>query len=517
MAKKYLNSLVNASLSIAALVAAGCFVAGCAEDTTAGVFTETESGQQASIDVNGDKLVVDGKRTYAMVNVQGIAVDENGNQLKNARVLLKRAHMDVDSVQESITDENGIYKFDQVIYKTTYIDDTTLVEYMNYTLQVMSSDNSVGSYEVLTFENSKRVTEGENVYLEAPEQTAHKTVSAELKTYGYKQGRNVCLDYSGICHEITADEAEAGTFIMENIPEGFYYNLCSVYTDEMGTESKCAFLDEILVTKPVVDTLSYALPAEAVSLLDSLEDKSVPNILVKIKSSADDPLMVGSDFSKPIAITDNDEYFWTGITLKGADTANYKLLEHNPSDVESSVLMAQREVKDKSLPNSLTNDGRNNIGVSFKVKANGADSEQELVILSTVDSASGKAVGYEVRQCEAGSKSVCVRVYSGLDSVATDTTVYGKTNLLDGEEHQFSLAVIKSHLTVAVDGKIIRDTDLKVSEGFGTYNAKDVMTIGSTSLDDFLLFSMDEDIRKKGETNWNRLKAWMIAHQTLSK
>lgn len=548
MAKKYLNlfGITAASMFAASLI-------GCSDTNTAGVLSETESGQQASIDVNGDKLVnvqdcsssipsnlkkasgeashdcITINRTYAMVDVQGIAVDANGSALKSARVLLKRVNNNVDEAKETSTDENGIYKFEQVIYKTTYIgfvppnkdleeiDDTTHVEYMGYTLQIQSSDNTLGSYETVSFENSKRVTEGESVYLEAPEQTVRKTVSAELKTYGYKQGRNVCLDYSDICHVLTAEEAEAGSFIMENIPEGFYYNLCSIQTVDNMTDSRCAILDEILVTKPVVDTLSYALPAEAVSLLDSLEDKTVPGILVKIKSSADDPLLVGKDFSKPVAIAENDEYFWTGITLKGTDTTNYKLLEHQPSDAESIVLMAQREVKDKRLSNALTNDGRNNIGLSFKVKANGTESEQELVILSTVDSVGGKAVGYEVRQCEAGSKNACVRVYSGLDSAVTDTTVYGKANLLDGEEHQFAMTVVKSHLTVAVDGKIIRDTDLKVSENFATYNAKDVMTIGSTTLDDFLLFSMNEDIRNKGETNWNRLRAWLIAHQILNK
>lgn len=52
-----------ASMSIAALCSAS--VMGCSESsTTAGVLTETESGQTATIDENGDKIVnVDGCST----------------------------------------------------------------------------------------------------------------------------------------------------------------------------------------------------------------------------------------------------------------------------------------------------------------------------------------------------------------------------------------------------------------------------------------------------------------------
>lgn len=539
-------------LKLSSLTAAGLFAAGlmgCSEDNTAGVFTETESGQQASVDVNGDKLVMVEdcstsipnnlkkaknnciiiKRTYAIVDVQGTAVDEDGDALKSARVLLKFDN-NIDEAKEVTTDENGVYKFEQIIYKTTYngfappsqnvqqVDDTTFVEYTSYTLQIISDDETLGSYETVTFENSKRVTEGEEVYLEVPEQMVHKTVNAEMKTYGYQKGSRVCLDYSGICHILTAEEAEAGSFTMENVPEGFYYNLCSIQTEGDITESRCAILDEILVTKPVADTLSYVLSADVLSFLDSLQDKSIPNVLVRFKSSADDPLLVGRNFSKPTVTHDNEKFFWAGISFNGADTATYKLLENTPSDLESAVLIAEREIQDSVIPNAISNNARNNIGFSFRISSDETDSEQELVILSTVDSVDGKAIGYEVRQCEAGSKNVCVRVYSGLDSAATDTTVYGKSSILDGEEHMFSMVVTGTHLAIAVDGKILRDTDLKVHENFGKLNtSRNVVTIGNTTLNDFLMFSMDKDIRNKGETNWNRLKAWLIAHQQLNK
>ena len=91
---------------------------------------------------------------------------------------------------------------------------------------------------------------------------------------------------------------------------------------------------------------------------------------------------------------------------------------------------------------------------------------------------------------------------------------YGKAAVLDGKRHHYSLAIHKKHLVIAIDGKTIRDTDLKLSEDF--YGIKDIQ-IGKTPLQNLALYSFGEFIKHKNDKNWNRLKAWLYAFHEMQK
>lgn len=79
------------------------------------------------------------------------------------------------------------------------------------------------------------------------------------------------------------------------------------------------------------------------------------------------------------------------------------------------------------------------------------------------------------------------------------------------------MAMMGNHLSVAVDGTILRDTDIKVGEDFPYFTGKKFVSVGEVELKNFLMFNVNYNIRKSGEVNWNRLKAWLITHQTYSK
>lgn len=558
MAKKFTRA---GSLAIGFAATVGMFC-GCTDTNSAGVWTETESGQQASIDANGDKIItvdncgstaptvkdttksallkssaqtncISFERTYAYVNVQGTAMDENGTVLRSARIRLSSS---VADSKETTTDDNGVYELTDVAYKATYYrsapffegdfqktSDSTYVTYFDYKLLVVSSDSTLASVSSINFKDNKRVSEGDSVYLEVPDQIAGKTVSVTLPAKAFKEGDNACLDDIGVCHVITADEIEAGTFVMNNVPKGVYQQLCATQSEKLSngeemTSMRCAALSEPIITKDAVDTLSFELPDTASSQMDSLEDKAIDGVLVSVKTSAEKPYIVsGKNIAKLVPAGGKDLY-WAEISFDETNTAKYVLIDDIPYFQKSSVIAAVESLMDTTLVNSSDYWNRDHIGFSFKVKTAGSELEEAVTLLNAVDSTeSGLPRGYEVVQCEAKSENVCVRIYSGLDSVVTDTVIYGKSDILDGDEHIFTMVLAGSHLSVAVDGKILRDTDLKIGDDFYYYKDYDgFLKVGDVELNNFVLFNVSYSIRNSGETNWGRLKAWLITHQLMS-
>ena len=114
-------------------------------------------------------------------------------------------------------------------------------------------------------------------------------------------------------------------------------------------------------------------------------------------------------------------------------------------------------------------------------------------------------VGFEIKQCPADTTALCTYVYNGGDSA--ETVPYGKAAILDGKLHHYSMVIHKKHLTIAVDGTALRDTDLKLSDDF--YKLQGV-SIGAP-LKSLILYSFGDFIRKDGDKDWVRLKAWLKA------
>lgn len=569
-----------ASMSIAALCSAS--VMGCSESsTTAGVLTETESGQTATIDENGDKIVnVDGcstsipnslrknaslqdaeygtelacisfNRDYAQARVKGSAVDTDGNPLKNTRVLLKRIEGDYDvgnglshetSVRETSTDNNGNFVFDDVVYKATYLNIDPIDEsfernekgqavvYIRYALMIGSENDSLASYSKLDLKNAERISDDDGKYLEIKPQEIRKTTNLEIQfnKNDFSASEKICLDFSNACHVLTEDELTAGSFLMENIPEGIYQNLCTYVTNAAGTSSEytnaiCKSLSTPVITKESSNSLSFVIPETALALLDSFSNKTLDKVLVQYSFDKDIsvPILVnGNSISKSTFIESNgrENRYWAEINLNAQDTATYNIVDASDLGISSNIFVAQSSAQDTVIDKGHYE--RKNIGYSFKIKVDGSNENYESAFISVLDSIGDEkklTIGYEIGQCETDPKSICSRIYSGLDGSVTDTTIYGKAAILDGGEHIYSIAFVGVHLTIAVDGKIIRDTDLKVNDHFGSWINSSPIVIGDAKLRDFVVFKIDEGIKQERDNNWNRLKAWLIAFQELQK
>ena len=131
------------------------------------------------------------------------------------------------------------------------------------------------------------------------------------------------------------------------------------------------------------------------------------------------------------------------------------------------------------------------------------------VLLGNCDS-----LGFEIRRCQKDSSAICTRIYNGIDTASTDSIEYGKASILDGKRHHYALAIHKKHLTIAVDGITIRDTDLKLSEKF--YKVEGIRA-ATGLVEDILFFSFGDFIRYKGDKSWRRLKAWLYAFYEMQK
>ena len=79
---------------------------------------------------------------------------------------------------------------------------------------------------------------------------------------------------------------------------------------------------------------------------------------------------------------------------------------------------------------------------------------------------------------------------------------------------------MQKHLTIAVDGKTIRNTHIKISDDFSESQFN--IDIGGKNafngeIDEIFLTSFDDSIRAKGDTTWQQLQSWLSVFYELQK
>ena len=122
--------------------------------------------------------------------------------------------------------------------------------------------------------------------------------------------------------------------------------------------------------------------------------------------------------------------------------------------------------------------------------------------------------GFEIRQCRNDKRSVCTRIYNGIDSASTGEKEFGKAEILDGKTHYYSLVIHKKHLDINADGKSIHSNDLKLASGFYDLKVFDFADLDFASV---VFYSFGDFIRKARDKKWERLKAWQRAFYELQK
>ena len=354
-------------------------------------------------------------------------------------------------------------------------------------------------------------------------------------------GDTICITGLLKCKQITKADAKSGYAIIENIPiiendEGEktieIYNKNKFVTKDVYWNFSAG--DTLFVNNyadaNILYTLEFALPE--FDLLDSLDDPKLDSLLVPLqkKGSHDKSLYYRAhDYSNVFLdeqgnvvtsqgsdwVSEDSILYWIAIphissTAKLTAVAgeiqwsNFESAQSRLRDFEVSpkanTLLDVREPEVFSADSSVA------ISFWFEIES----LEKDALLLS----AGSDSLGFDIRRCNKDSTALCARVYNGIDTASTDSAEYGKATVLDGKRHHYSLVFIKKHLTIAVDGITIRDTDLKVSEDF--YGIKDIK-VGATPLQNLTLYSFGDFIKHKKDKNWTRLKAWLYAFYEMQK
>ena len=464
------------------LVATLPLLTSCSDSiNTSGVLSETESGK----------------------TIAGLVVDGDGKVLARARVLITRVDsLDAHTyaIDSTETDNDGTF-----LFKNAPKDAYGILAYG-------ASDSLIGFTELGNDTESTTITADKPASLQI-------TLSGDNK--GIKEG-DLCFDGTLICVTVSTKDLENGFIVIPGLPAGEQDYRISLWQNGKTDLAYLIRMDLIPGKTYYVGSHSESgnvsdstkIGLSDTSILDSLQapqtlDSMIVPVILEyrhLENVSREALLDGNGFEVEItraqAETDTAR-FWATLASLGKDSLS--ILHLNCGGWGSPTRIRQLYA---STDTGLPLEGKvfsedSSLAISFWIEADGKESEGRTILSTGSDS-----LGFKITQCETDAQSICTRIYNGLLPIPTESDIYGKAKILDGKPHHVSFAIHKKHLTIVIDGKAIRSTDLKLAPSF--YELED-LKIGDFALNDFVLYSFGDYIRKQGERDWTRLETWLAA------
>ena len=482
------------------------------ESDHAGVLTETESGRTLA---------------FAIEEELGYATDISGKSAKTS-----------GSVQFALT---------KIVDGKTELMDSVTVDYGEYAV----FDDATGAYSVVatvTGMNGEKDTlygadilkwnDIDTVYVRVQEPATLKisTSYTELvKTYlgedlqeVLPENASLCITGTLACKKISAEDIKRGYAIVENIPLFDNENSVKQIEIQFGNDFRTLGVDwqlragdtlyasEKFVADKKLFDIDFTLPES--DMYDTIGGRFLDSLIVPVKIADADFYSDYRNFfldergnvvvsQKHSASANDSAIHWIVVPrIDSAATLTLASGEYNTTTF-SRLRAYWPEVEKDTLWRWIEMFDDSSFAISFWIELDSlADST---VLLGDCDS-----LGFEIRRCEKDSTAICTRIYNGIDTASTDSVEYGKANILDGKRHHYSLVIHKKHLTIAVDGVTIRDTDLKLSEEF--YSVEGIRATPGL-VKDILFYSFGDYIRYKGDRSWTRLKTWLYVFYEMQK
>ena len=356
-------------------------------------------------------------------------------------------------------------------------------------------------------------------------------------------GDSVCITGTLSCGVYDKTAQESGYISIENIPASTYsdsyvdYDQVEIIHDGAARKDTVYWRvfpgdDRTANKNAVVDIVSeWSFTLPSISLLDSLQDKTLDSLIapipVKRPVTQDDYIVCafGSTTTSDFMDKSQNSLPWSNSNYRGADSITTWVMLP-PMDSAVTIYKVHGEIYPLAAASSRIQysdsfasgdtlyraefSEDSSLAIGFWINAKGSEDSVRHTILAL----GSDSIGLKVAQCEKNADYICSRIYSGLDSATTDSIIYGKAKILDGERHHLSLVIHKKHLSIAVDGTTIHDTDLKISGNF--YDLKGLQ-VGDYPLENVVVHSFGRYIRKDGEKDWTRLKAWLMAFYKMQK
>lgn len=477
------------------------------ESDHAGVLTETESGHTIAFAINEGL-------EYATVS-PGKAAKTSGK------------------VQFALT---------KIVDGKTELKDSATVNYGDYAV----FEDAQGAYSVVAtaigLNGEKDTLYGadilkrndiDTVYVRVQEPATLK-LSTSYAEDVFPEGSTMCITGTLTCKKISKDDVKRGYAIIKNIP--LFDNEDAVKQIEIQngddfhafgvewnlTAGDTLFASEKVLAKHHLFDFDITLPES--DLFDSLGDHVLDSLIVPIKwYNNQGRYTYYSQYSHLLLDEQNNLVVVKEKEVLSEDTTQLWVvvpqidssakISAYEGDIEPNAPTYNRlhsywkTADEDTLWRWVNLFDDSSFAISFWIEQESlADS---IVLLGVCDS-----LGFEIRRCSKDTTAICTKIYNGIDTASTDSVEYGKASILDGKRHHYALVIHKKHLTIAVDGETIRDTDLKLSEDFYKANG---LRAAPGLVEDILLFSFGNFIKHKGDKNWTRLKAWLYAFYELQK
>ena len=354
----------------------------------------------------------------------------------------------------------------------------------------------------------------------------------------FAKGDTLCITGTLACKQVTKEDIKQGYATLGNIPLFNNGDVAKQIEISNGEDFRAVgvtlnlnagdtlFVDNVLSIKHLYD-IELTLPKS--DLFDSLGEYSLDSLIVPIHFwynsnsyirsasyytdkfiDAQKNILLGPRYSRVFA---EDSFYAWYVIPKMDSTTTLTAFEGdiNWDNVPSSYDRIREFVSEPVTDSLLTT--RNiftdsSFALSFWFELDNLEKDGRLFYSGT------DSLGFEIRRCEKDSTALCARIYNGIDTVSTDSIEYGKASVIDGKRHHYSFVIHKKHLTIAIDGETVRDTDLKLSTEF--FKLEEIYT-GSAPAQDVMLYSFGDFIKHKKDKNWTRLKAWLYAFYEMQK
>ena len=520
------------------------FMAACSNGTdTAGVISETESGQTAS------------------VYLAGTVKDPEGTPIAYARVLFTELDSNHHTIVRDSTeaDADGKFSFGKIVGCTEFNkhDNCYIVR-----LLAKAGTKDAPLLGISRTFNDMNHEDSLDIDIEAG---APATIVLHTNYLDKTTDKidSICFGGTFICATITDADREKGFITITDVPVG---TLEEMYAWDSKYASNRLFHHEILAGQTyfmgsstsgyAFDSTKFALPTKVVKFMDSLGlEPQIVNlpVPVMVKDPQKSDRLVdehGNTFYyAKVANETQTNRLWYMIDTLGKDSTKARWLGNGivsgsdywffsyhmdaaaqPGTSFDDSLFAKHHYVGRvcvmynspkwSVDDGCTIEGEydtqdSSIGISFWITADAGSfaSEDSTATQKVILSAGSDSAGFKIAPCEKDPENICAQVFSGVDSL--DTRIYGKSKALDGNRHHVSFIIYWKHITIAIDGETVHSTDMKLGEKF--YDGFAGIEVGDFTLEDLFIYEPDSRILNASEKDWARLKAWLMAFYELQK
>lgn len=515
MTRREMTKFATLAFSMATLFSA-CAMPEDNGTSTAGVLTETESGHTVAFAIEED--------------LDHVMVPMSAKKSGTVQFALTKIVDGKTELMDSATVEYGDY--------AVFEDITGAYSVVATVIGMDGEKDTLYGADILKRNDIDTVVVGVRKPATLQISTDYKIWENSDSVSVFAKGDTLCITGTLACKQVTKENIKQGYVTLGNIPLFNNDDVAKQIEISNGEDFRAVgvtlnlnagdtlFVDNVLSIKHLYD-IELTLPKS--DLFDSLGEYSLDSLIVPIhfwydsKSyirsasyytdkfiDAQNNILLGPRYSRVFA---EDSFYAWYVIPKMDSTTTLTAFEGdiNWDNVPSSYDRI-REFVSEPVTDSLLTTRKvftdSSFALSFWFELDSLEKDGRLFYSGT------DSLGFEIRRCEKDSTALCARIYNGIDTVSTDSIEYGKASVIDGKRHHYSFVIHKKHLTIAIDGETVRDTDLKLSTEF--FKLEEIYT-GSAPAQDVMLYSFGDFIKYKSDKNWTRLKAWLYAFYEMQK